>query len=192
MLQTFLYPISEDMPLAHGRKFWFQLNASLLRDCRTERSSWVASQVPGSHGSRFLPWGHNKSVIFVNKPRNIDELKDQITSGCVNINAAILQSSALLLSPAQEVRTGWSIWTFIVRHQCASFNIYDAGLLSYPGYARQESNNQHHAPGKNSLHRWINSVLTSDAANTSSSGIGLHHTGGRDFHIACNIPRYLT
>jgi hypothetical protein len=28
MLEIFLYPISEDMHLAHRRMFWFQLNAS--------------------------------------------------------------------------------------------------------------------------------------------------------------------
>jgi hypothetical protein len=48
----------------------------------------MANQVPGSHSSRFLLRGHNQSVIFVNKPRSSDELKDKIT--CRNVSISML------------------------------------------------------------------------------------------------------
>jgi hypothetical protein len=67
---------------------------------KVERTDSVTSQVPISHNPKLFLWGHLKSIVYVNKMRNTDKMKDMI-SECVNINDTA-KSSGLLLALVQK------------------------------------------------------------------------------------------
>jgi hypothetical protein len=135
MLQTFLSPVLEDTPLIHWMTLRFQQDyCAPIPDQdipkqvdMAEISSWVASQVHGL----FLVLGgrHLKSVVYVNRPRNTVELKDNVTSECANINTAMKQR--VRIPCFQQFRK----CILAVRHQfehLLPLHTYDAGLR--PGY----------------------------------------------------------
>ena len=94
MLQSYLEDFLNDIPLPLRGSMFFQQDGASLHSALIVRN-YLHEQFPGRWIGRFGPiewpprspdltpldfflWGHLKSVVYRNRPRNIDELKEAI------------------------------------------------------------------------------------------------------------------
>jgi hypothetical protein len=106
MLQNYLMDFLYDVPLQRRNNMFFQQDgapphyALVVRNYLNEQfpNRWIGRRGPVEWPPRsphltpldFSLWGHLRSVVYQNRPRNIDELKEAISSECRKITKETL------------------------------------------------------------------------------------------------------
>ena len=107
LLQNFLEPILNELPLQERQQIWFQqdgapphfgLNVRSFLDTAFPRQ-WIGRRgavewpprSPDLTPLDFFLWGHLKSVVFTTRPRTLDDLKNRISNEMAKIDASVIQ-----------------------------------------------------------------------------------------------------
>jgi hypothetical protein len=114
MLQTFLEPILDNIPLSVSMKLFFQQDGApphfslAVREYLTNTfgNQWIGRRghvewpprSPDLTPLDYFLWGHLKSVVYQTRPTTIDELKEKITLECSKITPDMLQNVLISLS----------------------------------------------------------------------------------------------
>ncbi|KAK2725286.1 hypothetical protein QYM36_001664 [Artemia franciscana] len=106
LLQTFLFEYLDNIPIIRRRNLLFQQDgapphfAICVRDYLNQSfpERWIGRRSPVEWPPRspnltpldYFLWGHLKFVVYQNRPRTLDDLKDAIITGCQKITTETL------------------------------------------------------------------------------------------------------
>lgn len=113
MLQDYLTPILDDIPLASRMNLWFQqdgapphfgLNVRQFLDDQFG-NQWIGRRgavewpprSPDLSPLDYFLWGHLKSCVYTNRPRTIETLKENITNEIAKISADTIRKVIMSL-----------------------------------------------------------------------------------------------